>query len=103
MSGAGRGLRYLKAYWGGPDPGPAAEWGGSWWFFEIDPDGWVERQVVQFDNGKLLLYDRDHLDDQWGGLAHTAIDPDNPREGPYESIRPAEFEAAWLLDRAHNH
>ncbi|HEV2125576.1 MAG TPA: hypothetical protein VGW38_22720 [Chloroflexota bacterium] len=67
-------------------------WGPSVWFFEVDANGSVLRQVEQYEKGPTLGYGVDLTEDAWGGLASSALDL--AEFEPYEIIA-AEFEAAW--------
>ena len=92
-------MKYLKAYWKDPSPGSAESWGGSWWFFELADDGYPARQAQRYDNGRLLLYDQSHLDDELGGLGDQPIDPS---DGPFQEISQTDFESEWDMGRAQN-
>ena len=89
-------MRYVKGY-SDESMAPGA-WGGCWWFFELDADGYPIRQVQRFDNGRALFYDADHLDDEYGGLGDQVMDED----APLDEIAKAEFEAVWQPPRDRN-
>jgi hypothetical protein len=70
-----------------------ADWGGSWWYFEIGPDGYVTRQVEIYDSGVRLQYGPSHIEDEFGGLSccHEQ-DIDRSTSQP---LTAEEFESVW--------
>jgi hypothetical protein len=86
-------MTYLKCRWEDDLGDACGGWGGSWWCFEVRTDGYASRQVQVFDNGRCLRYGRDHLNDEFGGLAdQPVICPGMPVA---MTITPDEFESAW--------
>ncbi len=67
-------------------------WGTSWWYFEVDDEGWVVRQVEQYDSGMLLRYSVQHKDDKFGAIAEKPLDLS---EEEYSAISQKEFESVW--------
>jgi len=90
---------YFKRYWDGNPGGLCADWGGSYYLFEVHPDGYVARQIEQFDNGNLLLYDETHDEDEYGGRSTVPLDYDE-----YEQymIDRSEFICSWRPPAAIN-
>jgi len=43
-------------------------WGSSTYYFETDEKLNITRQLQLFDNGKILKYDTEYVDDKFGGL-----------------------------------
>jgi len=91
-------MAFLKGYSDEIPPGPASEWGGCVWYFEVDSDRVPVRQAQLFENGTLLLYDEDYLDDEYGGLGDQPL----PHDGPFEDIVRDEFDTVWEPSRAIN-
>ena len=87
-------MTHLKCRWE-DDLGDACDgWGGSWWYFEIRPDGYASRQVEVFDNGRRLRYGPDQLRDEFGFLTDQPVVCGGMP--PATAITASEFEAAWL-------
>ena len=91
--------RYFRRYWDENAGGLCAGWGGSHFFFEVHPDGYVARQIELFDNGNRLLYDETSDEDEYGGRSTVSLDFDE-----YEpfSIDRAEFVNHWQPSAAVN-
>ena len=64
----------------------------SWWFFEIDEDGYVIRVLQHYGGGQILRYSEEHLSDEYGSLPDRFPDLDDLVD--YEISRD-EFEADW--------
>jgi translation initiation factor IF-1 len=91
--------QYYKRYWDEDSGGLCSGWGGSHLLFEVHPDGWVARQIQQFDNGELLLYDETCNEDDFGGRSTIPLDANEYR--PY-SIGRSEFVSSWKPNLAVN-
>lgn len=86
-------MTYLKARWDEHRADVHSAWGGSWWFFEFDDDGAINRQVEVYDSGVRLRYDREHLCDEFGGLGEGLLqDMDIPEA---EVLSVEQFEVVW--------
>jgi hypothetical protein len=84
--------RYYKRRWD-ENRGDAFEsWGHSIWYFEVADDGYPARQIEQYDNGPVLRYDADNVEDEYGGLGEHPLDSD---EFAAFEITAEEFAAAW--------
>ena len=57
------------------------------------------RQIEIYEGGQVLCYDREHPDDEYGGLAEVALDPEEFAEF---SITSEEFEHAWSANEPLN-
>ncbi|WP_350281337.1 hypothetical protein [Kribbella sp. HUAS MG21] len=79
---------YYKRTW----DEPLGAWGTSNWYFEVDADGWVLRQLEVYATGPTLRYDETHQEDEHGGRALIPLSGEE--FAPYE-ITAADFEAAW--------
>ena len=44
------------------------------WYFEIDEKGYPNRQIEKYDNGKVLKYDLENMEDEFGGLGDQIIE-----------------------------
>ena len=65
--------------------------GNSDWYFEVEPEQTVVRQMEVYDGGSVLQYAQQHLDDDGSGmLTDKAFDPAG---FPCVEISRAEFEA----------
>jgi len=92
-------MRYYKGRWEEDRGDEFASWGASDWYFEVESDQTVVRQVEVYDGGSVLQYDQQHLDDEFGMLTDQAFDPVG---FPCVEISCAEFETAWSSHRACN-
>lgn len=45
---------YVKRHWNEPRGDEHDAWGTSWWYFEVDDEGRVLRQIEQYDSGVRL-------------------------------------------------
>src|SRR5271155_2838315 len=73
---------------------PDEDWGDPTYWLEVNEDGHADRQVEEYPNGKVLSYDRTHVEDNYGALGIMVIDGDEDWWLPYEITR-ADFEAKW--------
>jgi len=64
------------------------------WYVEIREDGYPNRQIVIYDNGNILKYSENKLEDEYGGLGDQKIDL-SEFDGVECSI--TEFENNWDL------
>lgn len=83
---------YVKRYWNETRGDEYDAWGTSWWYFEVDNEGWVLRQIEQYDSGARLTYSEQHLEDEFGMLAEKRLDLSEPE---YSRISQQEFESIW--------
>ena len=90
---------YYKRYWDEDSGGRCSGWGGSHFFFEVHPDGWVARQLQAFDNGELILYDETCDEDEFGGRSTVQLDA---REYDPFLIARSEFVSNWKPNLAAN-
>jgi uncharacterized protein (DUF433 family) len=65
-------------------------WGASIFYFETDFQFNVLRQIQIFENGNVLKYDLEYIDDKFGGLAESPIELDG-----FNEIAKDQFEQLW--------
>ena len=56
-------MKYFKRNWNETRGDQYDSWGKSVWFFETDNNGEVLRQIEVYDNGKVLKYDNQNIED----------------------------------------
>ena len=84
---------YFKRHWDEPTEEELTDnWGLSTYYFETDDKFYVSRQMQLFDNGKVLKYDTEYVDDKLGGLSEIPLDMDEFAE---YRITKDEFEQLW--------
>ncbi|MGZ3182076.1 MAG: hypothetical protein ACXU8N_06505 [Telluria sp.] len=92
-------VNYVKRHWNEARSDEYAAWGTSWWYFEVAEDGWVMRQIEQYESGVTLRYDAEHQCDEFGLLCEKPLDLTEPE---YCRIPPREFEASWIRAAPNN-
>lgn len=85
-------MNYYKRNWNETREDQYDSWGKSIWYFETDDKGVVLRQVEAYENGKVLKYDNQNIEDEFGGLADQNLDLNEFVEF---SIEKEEFENKW--------
>ena len=85
-------MSYFKRRWDENRGDEYSSWGASVYYFEIAPDGTATRQMEIYDNGIVLQYHANHLEDIFGFLTDSSIDL---LEFSQFSISRQEFETAW--------
>jgi hypothetical protein len=85
-------MHYFKRYWDESRGDAHNDWGTSTWYFETESDMWPTRQVEIYANGRVLRYDRQHIEDEFGGLSEAALDA--TEFAPFAIAR-SEFEQVW--------
>lgn len=85
---------YVKRHWDELRGDEQDAWGTSWWYFEVNDEGAVLRQIEQYDSGVRLRYGEQHIQDEFGGLCQTPL---VLKETGYTAISPQDFEAVWNL------
>jgi len=84
---------YFKRHWDERSGDELTDdWGSSTYYFMTDCDFFVVRQMQLFENGKILKYDADYMEDKFGGLSEVSIDIDEFAEF---AIKEDEFEQLW--------
>ncbi|QKJ29068.1 hypothetical protein HQ865_04640 [Mucilaginibacter mali] len=85
-------MKYIKSHWDESRGDKFNYWGTSEWYFELDEDNYVTRQIEIYENGPTLKYDEDNIEDEYGGLAEKTLDLD---EMEYTVMSNADFEEIW--------
>lgn len=86
-------LKYYKRNWDGTTGEPLTDsWGTSIFFFETNEFGEVLRQIELFENGKILQYDKNYLEDEYGGLSEISLELIDFEDC---KIVKSEFEIMW--------
>jgi hypothetical protein len=69
------GVLFFKRHWDETTGDQKTDsWGTSFYYFETDTEGDVLKQIVVYDNGKILKYSHLHLEDEYGGLSEQTLD-----------------------------
>ena len=86
-------FRYFKKFW---DESTGEEltdsWGNSTYYFETDENLNVVKQIQKFENGKVLRYDEQNIEDDFGGLADQPLEN---QEFIDDEIQKVEFYIIW--------
>lgn len=85
-------MNYYKRNWNETRGDQYDSWGKSIWYFETGNNGEVLRQIEAYENGKVLKYDNQNIEDEFGGLADQNL---NLTEFVEFSIEKEEFENKW--------
>jgi len=85
-------MKYFKRNWNETRGDQYDSWGKSVWLFETDNNGEVLRQIEIYDNGKVLKYDNQNIEDEFGMLADQNLDLTEFNEF---TIKKEEFENKW--------
>ena len=85
-------MKYFKRNWNETRGDQYDSWGKSVWLFETDNNGEVLRQIEIYDNGKVLKYDNQNIEDEFGMLADQNIDLTEFNEF---KVLKEEFENKW--------
>ncbi|TGN21951.1 hypothetical protein [Empedobacter tilapiae] len=83
---------YYKRYFEEDRVEHSENWGACIYYFETNEDGDVLRQIEVYENGKILKYNNELIEDEFGFLA------DQPlifNEFEKFSIIKTEFESQW--------
>jgi len=85
--------RYFKKFWNENTGDELTDsWGNSIYYFETDLNLSVTKQLQLFQNGKILKYDDQHLEDEFGFLTDQPLDI---QEFSNDEIIKAEFYEFW--------
>ena len=86
------GLRHVKRRWDESRGDRHDEFGQSWWYFEIDPNCYVLRQITQYDGGQIFGYNSELQADEHGMLSTVPLERELL---DYDFISRDEFENVW--------
>lgn len=92
-------MRYFKGTWDEDRGDDFASWGRSDWYFEVQDDNTVVRQIEVYASGVILRYDEVHIEDRYGMLTDQPFDA---KAFPVAAITRDDFEQAWSTRRAFN-
>jgi hypothetical protein len=92
-------MHYFKRHWDKGRGDQHDDWGASTWYFETEADMWPTRQIEVYAKEKVLQYDRQHIEDDFGGLSEVALDA--AEFAPF-AITQAEFEQVWVSQKPMN-
>jgi hypothetical protein len=77
------GSLFFKRQWNETTGNPKTDdWGTSFYYFQTDKAGNVLKQMVIYDNGKILKYSNLHTEDAFGGLATQDLDLSDAEYAP---------------------
>ena len=68
-------------------------WGTSTYYYEVEIEGYVARQIEVFENGHVLKYDSDFKEDKYGFLTDQPIG--NSEITVLEKISEEDFNNIW--------
>ena len=85
-------LIYIKRTWEELRGDEYDHWGISNWYFECDNDGFVKRQVEEYEIGIRLRYDDKLPSDKYGMLSDVPLDLSDK---DFISIAEADFKDLW--------
>lgn len=91
--------RYFKYRWNESRNDEFDSWGFSTWYSEFDEELYPTRQIEIYDNGIVLKYSNEHLDDEFGMLGDQSLSGD--LEDSLE-ISKVEFENIWTSHKSLN-
>ncbi len=67
-------MHYFKRCWSESRGDEYDSWGSSEWYFEVDEEGYITRNLQHYSNGTILYYDNSHIEDEYGVLPEGALD-----------------------------
>ncbi len=70
-------MRFYRFRWEEDRGGQHAEWGPAVYWFAVADGGIIEQQFEVYDDGHVLMYDQDHLADEFGMLPDQHFDPED--------------------------
>lgn len=85
--------RYFKKFWDETSGDELTDsWGTATYYFETDEALNVLKQIEWYQNGNILKYDEQNIEDAFGGLADQPLDID---EFTGNEIPASEFFTIW--------
>jgi len=85
--------RYFKKIWNETTGDDVTDsWGNSIFYFETDDNLDVVKQIQVFENGKILKYDEQNYEDEYGFLADQPLEIEDFEE---EEISKINFYEIW--------
>ncbi|GAB4475935.1 MAG: hypothetical protein Kow00124_17550 [Anaerolineae bacterium] len=77
-----------------------ANWGSLTLMYEVDEEGEVLRQIEVYKSGRVLFYDQEHEEDEYGSLSEPLHE--HERYMRQFEISSKDFERAWRSLRPLN-
>lgn len=87
-------ILYFKRYFDESRIEKSENWGTCIYYFEANFNGEILRQIEIYENGKVLKYSHEFIEDEYGFLADQEIDLLEFKEF---SISKSEFEDQWKI------
>ncbi|MCX6316048.1 MAG: hypothetical protein NTW29_02055 [Bacteroidetes bacterium] len=88
---------YFKRHWDETTEDPLTNsWGTSTYYFETNEEGEVLRQIEVYNEGHILFYDKNNVEDEFGRLSEVALGLIEFEEFKIGSV---EFEKIWARYR----
>lgn len=91
-------MKYFKRKWNEARGDEFDHWGVSLFFIEIDDSGFPSRQIERYENGIVLKYSKNKIEDNYGGLGDQELDLKEFKE--FE-ISQSDFEKEWNTKEKH--
>ncbi len=90
--------KYFKYRWNENRGDEFDDWGFSTWYNEVDEKFYTIRQIEIYDNGNILKYCNEHLEDKFGALAEKSLE----ESSAFLEISQVEFENIWNSQKTLN-
>jgi Cysteine-rich CPCC len=85
----------FKRHWNEASGDPKTnDWGSAFYYFETDKQGDVLKQIIVYENDKILKYSDLYTEDEFGGLTDQALDL---TDSGYIAIPKTEFFGLWNI------
>lgn len=96
-------MNYYKAFWDESRCDEFDSWGTCTYYFEVDDDDFVLKQLQIYENGTILKYKDDSiLDDEYGGLTDQPLTKEDIELNGFPQISKDEFYNLWNSSKAIN-
>src|SRR5688500_182439 len=94
--------RYFKYRWNESRGDEYDSWGFSSWYNEFDEVFFTLRVIQVYDNGTILKYSEEYIDDEFVGLAEWSQSLEELIDCVLIDISQEEFESVWTSSKALN-
>lgn len=88
-------MKHYRFNWDEFRGGEEDHWGKSLWYIEVDNEGWLTRQLEIYENGQVLKYDEDKIEDEYGMLGDQKMTKEELGEFGAKLISLEEFNLRW--------